>query len=86
MPTSEQLASLNKIIEDFVVSKISVAKSKLYLPVNLGGLGLIRLDKLLKAQQVTWFKRILPRQLASQSKKFMSWQLPSRKLRRDPQQ
>ena len=57
MPTPEQLASLNKIIEDFVVSRISVAKSKLYLPVNLGGLGLIRLDKLLKAQQVTWFKQ-----------------------------
>ena len=27
------------------------------MPVNLGGLGLIRLDELLKAQQVTWFKR-----------------------------
>ena len=57
MPTPVQLASLNKIIEDFVVSRISVAKSKVYLPVNLGGLGLIRLDELLKAQQVKWFKR-----------------------------
>ena len=56
MPDTVQLKIMNKLIEDFVVGKI-VSKSRLYLPSNLGGLGLIRVEELLKAQQVNWVRR-----------------------------
>ena len=54
MPDTVQLKTMNKLIEDFVVGKIKVSKS---LPSNLGGLGLIRVEELLKAQQVNWVRR-----------------------------
>ena len=54
MPDTVQLKTMNKLIEDFVVGKINVSKS---LPSNLGGLGLIRVEELLKAQQVNWERR-----------------------------
>ena len=49
MPDTVQLKTMNKLIEDFVVGKINVSKSRLYLPSRLGGLGLIRVEELLKA-------------------------------------
>ena len=57
MSDTVQLKTMNKLIEDFVVGKINVSKSRLYLPSNLGGLGLIRVEELLKAQQVNWVRR-----------------------------
>ena len=44
-----QLKTMNKLVEDFVVGKLNVSKSRLYLPSDLGGLGLIRVEELLKA-------------------------------------
>ena len=50
MPDMVQLKTMNKLVEDFVVGKLNVSKSRLYLPSSLGGLGLIREEELLKAQ------------------------------------
>jgi hypothetical protein len=40
-----------------VIGKLSIAKNRLYLPVQEGGLGLIRLKDYVIAQQASWFKK-----------------------------
>ena len=45
------------LTEKFVVGKLNIAKNRFYLPINLGGLGLIKIDEFLVAQQVTWIKK-----------------------------
>jgi len=48
---------MEKIIEKFVLKSLNVAISRLYIPPNKGGLGLIRLSSYLKAQKCSWIKR-----------------------------
>ena len=52
-----QFKSVDSLIEKFVVGKLNIAKNRLYLPVALGGLGLIKLDEFLIAQQTVWLKK-----------------------------
>ena len=56
-PTDMQFKSMNSLIEKFVVGKLNIAKNRFYLPVALGGLGLIKLDEFLIAQQTVWLKK-----------------------------
>ena len=56
-PSQEHLNIMASLTEKFVVGKLNIAKSRFYLPINLGGLGLINIDEFLRAQQVTWIKK-----------------------------
>ena len=53
-----QFKTLSGMIEKFVVGRLN-AKIRLYLPINLSGLGLIELKEFLMAQQVMWIKKPL---------------------------
>ena len=56
-PSQEHLNIMASLTEKFVVGKLNIAKSRFYLPTNLGGLGLINIDEFLRSQQVTWIKK-----------------------------
>ena len=53
----DQLKETKKIIEKFINGKLNIAKTRIYNPVELGGLGMIDLAEFLTAQQVSWIKR-----------------------------
>ena len=58
-PDMAQFKTLSGMIEKFVVGRLNIAKNRLYLPINLSGLGLIELKEFLMAQQVMWIKKPL---------------------------
>ena len=58
-PDMAQFKTLSGMIEKFVVGRLNIAKNRLYLPINLSGLGLIELKEFLMAQQVMWIKKSL---------------------------
>jgi hypothetical protein len=45
-------------MEQFVLKGITIAKDRIYLPVDRGGLGLFRLTDFISALQCSWIKRI----------------------------
>ena len=54
MPTPEQIRTMSSLIENFTVGRLNISKNRYYLPKSVGGLGLIKIDEFLIAQQVTW--------------------------------
>ena len=50
----DQLKETKKIIEKFFNGKLNIAKTRIYNPVELGGLGMIDLAEFITAQQVSW--------------------------------
>jgi len=56
-PDPPSFKKMEKIIEKFVLKSLNVATSRLYIPPNKGGLGLIRLSSYLKAQKCSLIKR-----------------------------
>ena len=56
-PTKTQLASMSKLVQNFIVGKLNIAKDRIYRPTGLGGLGMIDLSEFLIAQQSVWLKR-----------------------------
>jgi hypothetical protein len=54
MPKTGTLNSIQKTIDDFIIGKNKVARNRLYLPVEDGGLGCFKLDDFLTAQQCVW--------------------------------
>jgi hypothetical protein len=57
MPEANTLNGIQKSIDDFVIDKLKVARNRLYLPVDVGGLGCFKLDEFLTAQQCVWVIR-----------------------------
>ncbi len=57
-PSAFQLNRLQKLLDDFCTGKSRIAKKKLYLPPNIGGLGLIKLSDFVTALQCSWVKRV----------------------------
>jgi hypothetical protein len=57
MPSRQTLNSLQKAVDDFAIGKLNVAKNRICLPVDCGGLGLFNLEEFLTAQQCTWVLR-----------------------------
>jgi hypothetical protein len=57
MPEPNTLNGIQKSIDDFVIDKLKVARNRLYLPVDVGGLGCFKLDEFLTAQQCVWVIR-----------------------------
>jgi hypothetical protein len=56
-PSAQQFNRLQKLLDDFCTGKSRIAKKKLYLPPNMGGLGLIKLSDFVTALQCSWVKR-----------------------------
>jgi len=57
-PSEQQFKRLQKLVDDFCLGPLSVAKKRLYLPPTEGGLGLINLRDFITALQCTWVKRV----------------------------
>jgi len=57
MPQEPQLNRMQEICDRFCQGKLRIAKSRLYLSYEEGGIGLINLKDFLVAQHVLWFKR-----------------------------
>jgi hypothetical protein len=54
MPSSEKLRQMQKLLDDFAVSDTKIARDRITLPVELGGLGLFDVEKFLISQQASW--------------------------------
>ncbi len=57
MPKPATLSVLQKSLDEFALSKLRVARGKVTLPVDNGGLGLFKLDEFLTSQQSVWVLR-----------------------------
>jgi hypothetical protein len=57
MPKPATLSALQKSLDDFALSKLRVARGRVTLPVDNGGLGLFKLDEFLTSQQSVWVLR-----------------------------
>ena len=56
-PDRDTLVEIEQMMERFVTSGFQIAKSRLYVPANLGGIGLFQLETFINALQCTWIKR-----------------------------
>jgi hypothetical protein len=56
-PPPETMAVLEKTMENFVVRGFTIAKNRIYLPVDKGGLGLFKLGDFITGLQCSWIKR-----------------------------
>ncbi len=56
-PDDQQVNQIEKAMESFVTKGFSIAKERLYLPVNEGGLGMFKLLDFIRGLQCNWFKR-----------------------------
>ncbi len=57
MPEGNTLNSIQKSIDDYIIDKLRVARNRLYLHVDAGGVGCFKLDEFLTAQQCVWVIR-----------------------------
>ena len=54
---AEKLDSIQRLINSFVKKNLPVAADRLYLPAELGGLGIFNISSFLKAQHCSWVLR-----------------------------
>ncbi len=54
MPSTEKLKSMQKILDEFAVGNMNLARDRVTFPVNMGGLGLFCIEKFLISQQAKW--------------------------------
>ena len=57
MPKTDTLNSIQKSVDDFIIGSDIIARNRLYLPPEYGGLGCFKLDEFLAAQQCVWTVR-----------------------------
>jgi hypothetical protein len=57
MPKPATLSALQKSLDDFALSNLRVARGRVTLPTENGGLGLFKLDEFLTSQQSIWVLR-----------------------------
>ena len=53
----DKLQAIQRIINNYVKKNIRMAEDKIYLPPNLGGLGIFNIKKFLQAQHCSWVSR-----------------------------
>jgi hypothetical protein len=53
----EQLDSMQRIIDSFVIGTFNISRERVCLPVELGGLGMFNLKKFIEAQKCAWVAR-----------------------------
>jgi hypothetical protein len=58
-PSGGQTNRLQKLLDDFCTGTSRIAKKKLYMPPNLGGLGLIKISDYIISLQCSWIKRTM---------------------------
>ena len=56
-PEKDILVEIEQMMEKFVTGGFQIAKSRLYVPANLGGIGLFHLETFITALQCTWIKK-----------------------------
>jgi hypothetical protein len=54
MPKPATVNKIQKVLDDFAIGKLNVARNRICLPPDCGGLGLFRIDEFLASQQCTW--------------------------------
>jgi hypothetical protein len=59
MPSSGKLKTMQKLLDDFALDGTRIARDRLSLPVEMGGLGLFDIEKFLVSQQSTWIFKAL---------------------------
>jgi hypothetical protein len=57
MPSRNVLKKIQNSIDDFTVGRLNVAKNRITIPLEYGGLGMFKLDDFLRAQQCMWILR-----------------------------
>jgi hypothetical protein len=57
MPSRNVLKRIQNSIDDFTVGKLNVARNRITLPLESGGLGMFKLDDFLRSQQCMWILR-----------------------------
>jgi hypothetical protein len=57
MPNHGVLNAIQKSMDDFAIGSLKVARARVTLPPESGGLGLFKLEEFLTAQQCTWVLR-----------------------------
>ncbi len=57
MPSRNVLKKIQNSIDDFTLGKLNVAKNRITIPLEYGGLGMFKLDDFLRAQQCMWILR-----------------------------
>jgi hypothetical protein len=72
-PKPHTLSAIQKSIDDFILGSDTVARFRLYLPVESGGLGCFKLDDFLGAQQCVW-------PLRAELSSIDNWRVNIRKL------
>lgn len=53
-PSENRLKVMQKIIDGFAIGSLNVSKERIYLPVEMGGLGLFNLSEFLTSMQASW--------------------------------
>jgi hypothetical protein len=54
MPSPEKIKNLQKLLDDFALGDTKVARNRITLPVEMGGLGLFDVENFLVSQQASW--------------------------------
>ncbi len=54
MPSPEKLKQMQKLFDDFALGDTKIARDRMTLPVEMGGLGLFDVEKFLISQQASW--------------------------------
>ena len=54
---NESIDHIQRLIDGFVIKNLPISAERLYLPANLGGIGLINLKQFLQAQHCSWIGR-----------------------------
>ena len=57
MPNEAQLNIMQNLIDDFVIGRLTVYKTRIYLSIENGGLGCFKIRDFLVAQHVIWIKK-----------------------------
>jgi exonuclease III len=56
-PSKELIASIQDLINNFVTGPVKMAKNRLYLPSDKGGMGLINIDHFIAGLHCAWVKK-----------------------------
>jgi hypothetical protein len=75
-PSTQVLEDLQSICDNFALKGLRVAENRLYIPANLGGLGLMHLGTYLDAQRIVWIVR-------AAKKNIDNWRLDLKNLSPD---
>ncbi len=59
MPSPDKIKNIQKILDDFALGETKIARNRITLPVEMGGLGLFDVENFLVSQQASWIFKAL---------------------------